>query len=145
MIADEPIKAVVTEGPGIGYSFPQDEAVAEKDFPYAMRLSLWLRRNGVKVEFHATPPGSSIALGAEGTVQLVTKKDLPEKMGQAIVTRLGCHVAFLELPIPNSPNLYVSWHKSSGVWVRHIVDYSIVSDDFRQRWDVLVKAVKAVK
>ena len=48
MIADEPI---VTEGPGV---YPEDETVATKDLPYAMKLYRWLNEHGARVSYRAT-------------------------------------------------------------------------------------------
>src|ERR1700679_2363634 len=127
----------VTEDLGSYYS--GDEAVALKDLPYAMRLARWLREHGVKTTFCAVIWGSKIGI-IEGSIQLVTRKDLPEDMGQMIVTRCGKDVEFIEMLVPNARMLYTPVQKVGNVWVRHIVDYSVASDDFRQRWDVLVRA-----
>ena len=50
MIADEPI---VTEGP----DYPEDEAVAIKDLPYAMKLYRWLNEHGARVSYRAIEGG----------------------------------------------------------------------------------------
>lgn len=129
----------VTEGPSHFSDYPEDEAVVPKDLPYAMKLDRWLREHGVKTTFRAIVGGSKIGM-IEGSIQLVTRKDLPEDMGQMIVTRCGKDVEFIELSVPIARMVYTAVQKVGNVWVRHIVDYSIGSDDFRQRWDVLVRA-----
>lgn len=130
----------VTEGPAVPYGYPEDETVAVADFPYAMKLDRWLLSNGVRARFRAIEGGSWIG-GVQGTIQLITCKDLPEDMGRAIVTRCGREVEFVEMRVPQSPHLYASVQKVGGVWVRHIIDYEIGSDDYRQRWDVLVRSI----
>lgn len=135
MIADEPI---VTEGPGV---YPEDETVATKDLPYAMKLYRWLNEHGARVSYRAIEGGSLIgALG--GTMQLVTRKELPEEMGKAILMRIPSgNVEFIELAAPRAPHIYTAVQRYGYVYVRHVVGYSPGSDDFRQRWVVLVRAV----
>ena len=117
---------------------PSDEGLQLKDTPYAMRLASWLHSHEIEVQFL---PGS-ITLGSGPAFnQLDTRLDIPEKMGEAIVTRFGRKVTFGELALNQRHTLdFVGFQRSGNVWVRHIVAYSIRSDDFRQRWDVLVRA-----
>lgn len=114
-----------------------DAALLLKDAPYAMRLASWLHSHDVEVEFEAGPQ----TLSSGPFNQLDTRRDIPEKMGEAIVCRFGRKVTFGELSLnPRHTMEFVGFQRSGNVWVRQLIFYEIRSDDFRQRWDVLVRS-----
>jgi hypothetical protein len=133
--ADDAASSMV---PRLIKNLPDDEAVLLKDTPYAMRLAAWLHNHHITVEFEQ----GARRLGDDPRfIQLDTRKDVPEEMGKAIMTRLGPKVTFGELSLNERHTLEcASWQRASNVWVRHLVGYSVYTDDFRQRWDVLVRA-----
>lgn len=126
----------VIEGPTINFD-DQDE-VTLAQCPFAYRLDRSLRELGVSVQpFAPMLPGAPIR--PDGFTQLHMKQDKPEALAGEIRRRFGIGVQFAELAIPARGVQCVTWQKAGNVWIRHIVDYMVMDDSLRQRWDVLVK------
>jgi hypothetical protein len=118
--------------------------------PMAFQLDEWFRRHGVIVapleeldnkhgQGGVSEPGRLVHLWTQLNVD---KSAGGEVLAETIVKRFGAEIAFSQLVIPRSSVECAGYSRSGNVWVRHVVCYQIASDEFAQRWDVLVKAVK---
>lgn len=111
------------------------------NLPFAVKLSYCLGRKGVKTQFWQSVDGGKIG-GVVGVHQLVSYTDYPEPLAELIIAKCGENVDFFEFALPRM-SMYSAFQQYKDVWVRHIVDYKIMTDTYVQCWDVLVRRATA--
>jgi len=135
-----PVQSSVGEGPAIDFT-RRDIPFAE--LPFAYRLMRFLDDNGAVVGCSEGPfRAGACDVDESRTVQMWTQlhvdTDTPEALGTVIIGRFGRHVTFGGMAVPHGLSC-VTVSRARGVWVRHIVDYLVQTDELVQRWDVIVR------
>lgn len=134
-------QAMIGEGPQI-LQFP-DREIPFAELPFAYRLMRMLDKNGAVVGFSEGPfRAGSCDVDENHVVQMWTQlhvlEDQPEALGGTILARFGKLITFGGLVIPHGLDC-VMWQRARGVFVRHVLSYSIGTDALTQRWDVIVR------
>jgi len=114
-----------------------EEELTSAKLPFAHKLLKRLLHIGVAITaFKPLAFGERIT--ADGFVQIVSTKERPEELAEAIKERCGDTVQFGELQIPQGV-YFAGYERAQNVWIRRIVDYDFATDNLIQRWDVLVR------
>ena len=124
----------VIESPGI--QFEEEDAVSFKDTPFAYRLLVYLNKKGAIINFKEDSFEGKIDASF---TQLNVRKDIPEALGEVIISKFGKFITFGQIPIPSGGVEYASFMRAKNVGVRYLLMYDMRDDGLRQRWDVFVK------
>ncbi len=112
--------------------------IPANDWPFAHRLQVALEKLGVAIQmFEPLEAGQQIT--PAGFIQLVAVKNAPDTLAELIYEKCGRNIQFGELILPNGGVYSTGFTRVRNVWVRHIIDYQFMHDEFLQRWDVLVR------